>query len=193
VSAPTPTQEPLELHAGDTWQWRREDLADYPASVWTLKYRFKNAAGGFEITATADGDSFAISVAAATTAAYVAGEYDWVAWVGDGTGVYTIAEGRAKVLPDVRAGVATLGLDLRTDARKYLDGLKAALLARDPSLAAFTFQTAAGARTKTFSTLAEVRAELDRAQADVAREAVADSIAKGEGNPRRLFVRFGRV
>ena len=61
-----PENEPDTLRAGDTWKWTRT-LADYPASAWTLKYRFKSAAGGFEITATASGDSYAITFAASTT------------------------------------------------------------------------------------------------------------------------------
>ena len=67
-----PENEPDTLRAGDTWKWTRT-LADYPASAWTLKYRFKSAAGGFEITATASGDSYAITVAASTSAAVVTG------------------------------------------------------------------------------------------------------------------------
>ena len=45
-----PENEPDTLRAGDTWKWTRT-LADYPASAWTLKYRFKSAAGGFELEA----------------------------------------------------------------------------------------------------------------------------------------------
>jgi hypothetical protein len=73
----TPTNEPIEARAGDTWSWRRDDLADYPAPTWVLKYRAKNAAGGFEIVAAADGAAHLVTVPAATTAVYTAGIYDW--------------------------------------------------------------------------------------------------------------------
>ncbi|HUO43549.1 MAG TPA: hypothetical protein VMT94_01395, partial [Burkholderiales bacterium] len=67
-----PRNEPPEARAGLTWQWRREDLSDdYPASSWTLKYWFKQTGangGKFSIQANADGDNFAILVAATTTA-----------------------------------------------------------------------------------------------------------------------------
>jgi len=33
-----PTNEPSTIIAGDTWQWSRRDLSDYPASSWTLEY-----------------------------------------------------------------------------------------------------------------------------------------------------------
>lgn len=193
MSTEIPITEPTELRAGDTWKWRREDLASYPADSWTLKYRFKNASIGFEIEASADGVNHAIEVSAATTAAHNAGVYDWAAWVESGAEQYTIASGRLTVLANLRAGAAAAGLDLRSDARKYLDALKAALLARDPTLAAYTFQTGGGSRTKQFSTLAEVRVEYEKVQAEVAREDAAEAVAKGLGNPRRMFVRFGRA
>ena len=72
MAADIPTSEPAELRAGDTWKWTKT-LADYPASAWTLKYRFKNAAGGFEIIAATAGSDYAITVAASTTTAYAAG------------------------------------------------------------------------------------------------------------------------
>jgi len=45
MAATIPSDEPARLRAGDTWKWTRT-LGDYPAGTWTLKYRFKNAAGG---------------------------------------------------------------------------------------------------------------------------------------------------
>src|SRR5574340_367386 len=73
-----PTNEPSALRAGDTWSWRREDLGDYPASSWTLKYYFRNSSAKFDATATADGDDFEVTVAKATTAGYTVGWYDWI-------------------------------------------------------------------------------------------------------------------
>ena len=67
-----PTSEPDSLRIGDTWQWRREDLFDYPASAWTLIYYFRNATSHFDVTASADGSYFAVTVAKATTAALAA-------------------------------------------------------------------------------------------------------------------------
>ena len=50
--ATTPTTEPASITAGDTLTWQKT-LADYPATVWTLKYRFINATAKVDITATA--------------------------------------------------------------------------------------------------------------------------------------------
>ena len=123
--------EPSALRAGDTWKWTRS-LADYPASAgWTLKYRFKNSAGGFEIVATASGDSYAISVTAATTAAYTAGTYTWEAWVEGGSSEkYTIDAGTFTVRLDYRAAVAGAALDDRSHAKKVLDAITAVIEGR---------------------------------------------------------------
>lgn len=53
MTATIPDREPAQLRCGDTWRWTRS-LADYPATTWTLKYRYKTASTGFEIVATAD-------------------------------------------------------------------------------------------------------------------------------------------
>ena len=122
-----PITEPLRVRAGDTWIWRREDLSDYPAGTWTLKYRFKSATFGFEITAAADGTNYAISVPAATTTTYPAASYNWIAWVSDGSTSTTVRSGALEVQPDLRAGTAGAGLDLRTPTRLILDAVEAVL------------------------------------------------------------------
>lgn len=122
-----PTTEPAQLRAGDTWQWRREDLSDYPASAWTLTYYFRSAAAYFDVTATADGDAFEVSVAKATTAAKTAGWYDWFAMVDDGAERYQVDSGRVEVLANVAAAAA---YDARTFARKMVDSIEDALESR---------------------------------------------------------------
>lgn len=122
-----PTTELPQLRIGDTWQWRREDLGDYPASTWTLTYYFRNATSYFNVTATADADAFEVSVAKATTAGYVTGWYDWFAMVDDGAERYQVDSGRVELLPDPSGSVA---LDARTHARTMLDTIEAALESR---------------------------------------------------------------
>jgi len=120
-----PTTEPSSLRAGDTWQWRREDLSDFPASAWTLKYYFRNAAAKFDITAAADGDLYAVSVAKATTAPRTVGKYDWIAVVESATERFQVDSGRFEVLPNLATDAV---YDARTFARKMLDAIEAALL-----------------------------------------------------------------
>jgi hypothetical protein len=122
-----PDIEPAKVRAGDTVTWRKS-LAAYPASAgWLLHYRFINATAKIDITAAADGDSHLVSVAKATTAAWTAGAYTYVAWVADGTDRATVGQGSITVLPDL-AAVSAAGYDSRTQAKKMLDAIDAALL-----------------------------------------------------------------
>ena len=135
MADPIQTAEPTALRAGDTWQWRREDLSDYPASAWRLTYRFRNAASHFDLTATADGEAYAIDLAPASTGNKTAGWYDWTAsveqWTQDATPVCTarhqIGAGRLQVLPYLSNAAAA---DLRSFARRMVVSIEAALEAR---------------------------------------------------------------
>jgi hypothetical protein len=184
----TPTTEPTELRAGDLWEWRREDLtSDYPASSWTLTYRFKNAAGGFEVVAVADGDAFESSVAAATSAAIAAGVYAWQARVTKLTESYTVDTGETKVLPDLFAGTASAASDQRTHARTTLEAIEAVIEGR-----ATTDQQeyTIGTRSLKRIPIAELLSFRDRYRMAVAREDQANGVPNNFGRDR--YVRFAR-
>lgn len=181
-----PTNEPLELRAGDTWEWRREDLDDYPAGTWTLTYRFKNAAGGFEVVASADGVDFAVTVTAATTASYTAGTYTWAAQVVNGTTKKTVDTGTLKVLPNLFAGSASTASDQRTHAKKVLDAIEAVIEGR-ASLDQEEFQI--GGRMLKRTKLSDLLMLRSRYAAEVAREQASEKLANGIGIARKLQVR----
>lgn len=185
MTATVPTQEPAQLRVGDTWRWTRQ-LADYPASAWALIYAFKSAAGGFQVTATADGDTHAVAVAAATTAGYTAGAYTWIAWVEAGGEKYTVDSGSVELLPDYRAGSAASALDDRSHARKMLDAIEAWLESRDPAVAEYEI---AGRRMK-YVPLAELVKLRNRYTAEVAAEKNAAALSRGEGIGRRIQFRI---
>ena len=126
--ADTPTIEPAEIVAGDTLSWRREDLtADYPACSWTLTYVLAGPQK-HTISASADPDfpeAFLVSVPAADTANYQAGNYWWAAYVSKDAERYQIATGQITVKENLSA--ASAGYDGRSHARKVLDALEAVL------------------------------------------------------------------
>jgi hypothetical protein len=186
-----PTNEPAQLRLGDTWQWRREDLAgDYPAPTWTLTYRFKNAAGGFEIIASADGSNFAVNVTAATTAAYAsgAGTYAWVAQVSHGDGrKFTVDNGSLDVLPNLFSGSATAASDQRTHSEKALDAIKAVIegrASRDQEE-----YTIAGRSLKR-TPIADLLKLLNFYETRVAAERNAEAIRNGRGVGGHIQVRM---
>lgn len=131
MTASIPTTEPTELRAGDTWRWTRA-LADYPASAWTLKYRYKHPTlAGFEIVATASGDTHSVAYAAASSADVAAGEFSWSAWVEGGSSEkYTVDEGVVTIKPDYRAAAASAVLDDRSHARIVLAAIEAVIEGR---------------------------------------------------------------
>ena len=183
--ADIPTNEPTSLRAGDTWKWTRT-LADYPAGTWTLKYRFKNAAAGFEITATASGTDHAVTVAASTTNAYPAGAYQWIAWVEAGAEKFTVDTGTMDVAPDYRSGTATAALDDRSHARKVLAALEARIEGRDMDVGEFEI---AGRRVK-YMPITDVIKLHSRYKAMVDAEINAELLAKGEGIGRKIQFRM---
>lgn len=187
MSADIPTTEPTSLRAGDTWAWRREDLSDYPASGWTLVYHFRNASTYFDVTAAADGDAYAVSVAKASTGK-TPGWYDWVAVVTDtgNTERYEVDRGRVEILANYAAAAV---LDGRSWARKMLDYIESALLSR----------ATADQLDLVNATLADRGIQRDKAglitlrsqfKAEVAREEHAEAIRQGLGGKNRLLVRF---
>lgn len=180
-----PNQEPGSLRVGDTWRWTRT-LDDYPAPSWVLKYRFKNAAGGFEITASASGTDHSITVTAATTSGYTAGSYTWTAWVEGGTSEkYTVDSGSCELLADYRSGLATVALDDRSHARKTLDAIEAWIEGRDVAVAEYEI---AGRRMKYIPTT-ELLKMRSRYQLEVQAEENAAKLARGEGVGRKIQFR----
>jgi hypothetical protein len=80
-----PETEPSEIIAGDLVSWKRTDLGvDYPPASYDLKYSAileGQTTPEADITATADGTDFVISLDGATTGAYTAGRYHWTAFI----------------------------------------------------------------------------------------------------------------
>lgn len=178
-SSDVPRNEPPEQRAGTTWQWRREDLApSYPASTWTLKYWFKktgSSGANFSITASADGDNFAVSVLAATTAAYTAGDYSWSAQVTSGAEAYEVDRGRMKVL--ARYDQAA-NLDDRSHARQALEAIEAVILSR-ASKDQEEYQI--GGRMLKRTPIEDLLKLRDKYRGEVAMEDMAERIRNGQG------------
>lgn len=179
MAADIPTSEPSELRSGDTWKWTKT-LADYPASAWTLKYRFKNAAGGFEITASSSGDDYSVTVAASTTTGYAAGAYSWIAWVEGGSEKYTVDTGTVTLNPDYRSGTATAALDDRTHAQIVLDAIEAVIEGRaSKDQEEYMIAGRSIKRTPIASLLKLRQHYLAEVEAQKAREAIANGLGTG--------------
>lgn len=180
-----PTREPASFTAGDTLTWKIA-LADYPAGDgWTLRYRLINAADKIDIVSTADGADHLVSVAASTTAAYVAGSYTWQSYVdGVSSQRFTVGNGSIIIKPNLAAQAA--GYDTRTTAAKTLAAVNTWLTSKDLSVADIQLEGRALKRIP----VAELLKLRSRLQAEVRREEAADRLAMGLPSKSKILVRF---
>jgi hypothetical protein len=180
-----PTTEPRALRAGDSAAWRRALAAYPPADGWALAYRIVYASGtAVDIATTPDAGEYAVSLAPATTAAYVAGAATLVGRVTRAGEAVTVYAAPLTILPDL-ATVANL--DPRSSAAKALADAEAALAAYLGSGAHVQSWTIGG-KQMTFRSSAELIALVEFYRREVAREQVAARLAAG-GAPGRVLVR----
>lgn len=111
-----PTQEPKSFRAGDTIQWTRT-LADYLPADWDLKYKIVgNAAAPVEVTATEDGDTFAVEITAAQSADLAEGIYTLIGWVENSDDErHTVYEDKVTITADLAAAAGA------TDTRSHYE------------------------------------------------------------------------
>jgi hypothetical protein len=138
VSIEIPEVEPLQVIVGNTWTWKKS-LSDYlPSNEWQLTYALVKSDALIEITATDSDDDHLVEVAAATTADYDAGVYDYQATVSKYDDLdadepallerYTIKTGKIEVLPAFSAQAT--GYDNRSHVKATLDALEAVILGK---------------------------------------------------------------
>lgn len=176
------TIEPTAFTAGEALEWTK-CLPDYPATLWTLKYYFRGRGPGFNVTATADGDDYAISVPATDTEDMTPNErYSWQAWVieiADTTNKKVINEGRVSV----KEGFNTDDpgeVDTRSLAKRAYDAIDAALLGKASSThLEYEISTPAGSKRVKQCTQSELLSSLKFYANRVRHERLRERIRKG--------------
>lgn len=126
-----PTNVPDELVVGDRWVWKRTAMvANYPVASYQVKYSFRlltTAATEISITASENSspEEYLVEVAAATTAAYTAGDYTYQEYIirSSDSERFVFSTGVLIVKPDLDTDTS----DPRSNARIILDGLQAML------------------------------------------------------------------
>jgi hypothetical protein len=118
--------EPLNVTAGDTWSWTRQESTYLPSAGYSLKYILQQLGNTpVEITTTGSGGTFTVSVPATTTAGIAAGSWKWTAIATKGAERYTVESGMIVVAPD--PAQVTASTDTRTHAEKCLAAIRAVL------------------------------------------------------------------
>lgn len=179
MAATIPSVEPTVFRAGDSLVFTVSE-PDYPASDgWALGYTLINSAGKITFTSSASGDDHAVSVAAATTAAWTAGRYQWSARATLSGESHTARSGEIEILPDPATAAA---YDTRTHARRTLDALEAWIEGHDMAVANYRI----GDRQMQYIPIGELITLRSRYRAEVRRE---EAVTAGR-MPHRLQVRL---
>lgn len=190
VKMTIPETEPKEFAVGESLKWTKA-LDDYlPSDGWTLKYYFRGASGGFDVTATAqEDDSFLIEVAATETEQLAAGACFWQAWAEKDDEKIKIAAGQTTVLPNLSALDSGDAYDGRSQVKKTLDAIDATIAGRATSDQQ-SYQI--GTRRLDRIPMADLIALRTKYAQFYAQERRAERIKKGGGFSKQVFVRFKR-
>ncbi len=119
-----PTYAPIQITIGETVDWEKE-FDDYPADEWEVKYYFRGAGAGFDITGTADGTSHQFQITATQSATMTAGRYDYQAIATKGSEKRLVDEGRTTAKASLAIITTSTTYDGRSPAKKILDAIDA--------------------------------------------------------------------
>lgn len=135
MTPPIPTSEPTVVRAGDTWKWSKAVDGYTPAGGWALKYDLHDMSSSaasntllqFTASPNATSTGWDISVAKATTAPLLPGNWKWRAYVDNGTERYTVDVGFIFVEANLETAVAGSQL---TQNEKMLAAIQSVLSGR---------------------------------------------------------------
>lgn len=178
---------PQQVTAGDTLAFSRT-LSDYSsADGWTLSYALVNASAQITFNGSADGaGGFDVEVAAATTAAWITGDYRFQEYATKGAERHTTDRGDVTIKPNLATATT---LETRTDWEVILDQLIAAYKAMSNGEIK-TATISHNDRTTQYRSLEELATAINKAQQQVGLERQRDRVASGLPAGNRIQVRF---
>ena len=185
---------PASLRAGTTVTWRDDSLVDpygdpiQSTDSWVLKYYIRtNSASGLTTTGSTYGTGWQFDLSTSDTAPLTKGDYFWQAIVSKSGTEYSVGTGALEVLQSLAYTGTTPGvIETRSQNKIDRDNIKAALRKFADGMQEYSI----GGRTFKRSNISDLHSELDRLNAIVMREDIAEKVAQGQGNPSRFFVRF---
>jgi hypothetical protein len=182
------------LTAGDTIDFVIPAPNGYPSTDgWTLKYRLvpRTATNpAIVVSCIANASDYEFQQGPASTGAWAPDNYSWYSWLEKSGAAQSVDKGIVTILQDPRT--AAPGYDGRSQARIALDACMAVLAQHDAGQA-HVKEYSIGARHMVFNSRADIVLAIEFWRGQVAIEDTSSSVAKGLGNPRRLFVRFSRL
>jgi len=186
---------PAQIRAGDTVKWRDDAGVDnlgneISSSSWTLTYylRTNTASEGATVVGTAYGTGWELTIAAATSAGFDAGQWYWQAIATSGSDKVTLGAGQLQVLAALSYSGTPGAVDGRTQLEQDLAAVQSAI--RTLISGGAVQQYSIGNRSLSRYSLSDLMALESKLKAEVKREQMAQLMANGLGNPHNLFVRF---
>jgi hypothetical protein len=188
---------PATIRAGTTVGWVEPPAVDLDgnaatsASYTLISYlRTNTASEGATVTGTARADGgWDMAITATTSSAFDAGTWYWETRATSGSTVLTIGSGTTQVLPGLNYTGTPGAFDGKSQAEQDLVAVQAAIRA---IVSKGAKQYSIGSRSFTAIDLGQLMEREAQLKAIVARERAAEKVAAGLGDPRSLFVRFGR-
>ena len=188
---------PATIRAGTTVGWVEPPAVDLDGNAatsasWTLisYLRTNTASEGATVTGTARADGgWDMAITATTSSAFDAGTWYWETRATSGATVLTVGSGTTLVLPGLNYAGTPGAFNGQSQAEQDLVAVQAAIRALVSKGAK---QYSIGSRSFTSIDLGQLMEREAQLKAIVARERAAEKVAAGLGDPRSLFVRFGR-
>jgi len=188
---------PATIRAGDTVTWVEPAALDLDGSAatsaawaFTTFLRFNTASEGATVTGAARADGgWDMAISAATSAAFDAGPWNWQSRITSGATVITVGSGGVQVQASLSYAGSPAAFDGRSQAEVELDEVRAAIRKIiNKGAKSITI----GIRRYDAADLGRLMQRESQLKAIVAREKAAEKVAAGLGDPRSLYVRFGR-
>lgn len=189
---------PPIIAAGDSPSWDDHSFFDnernsISSANYTLKYSFRGAVGGCDVTATSRGSGWTASLSAVQTAAMNAGAIAilmfWQAYATGTAGRLLAGEGRLQVKPNLATLDVSMAFDGTSPAEKILAAIETEIAGRLAGNA--TIEYTIGTRSLKKEPMANLLSLRQTYKLIVLRERRRDNIKNGLGNPSRVGVRFG--
>jgi hypothetical protein len=188
---------PATIRAGTTVRWVEPPAVDLDgnaatSATWTLisYLRTNTASEGAAVTGTARSDGgWDMAITATTSSAFDAGTWYWETRATSGATVLTVGAGTTQVLPGLSYAGTPGAFNGQSQAEQDLVAVQAAIRA---IVSKGAKQYSIGSRSFTTNDLGQLMEREAQLKAIVARERAAEKVAAGLGDPRSLFVRFGR-
>lgn len=189
--------EPTAITVGDSLGWTRDhsavvytdssgDEQECSATAWTLKYYAAGPDGVFNITASATGQDFIVSLTATQTANWSTGFYEWRAYAINGANRYEIDRGKWELLADFTKQIK--GYEARSHARIVLEAINAVM---EDKATADQMSLSIGGRSLSRYSFQELLFVKAQYEAIVAKEEAEAAVARGDNPSKRILVRFG--